>query len=167
METDFCGKSMFAFAQIWAFFWGILLLVARYAQSTQNSKFVISLQYLKNEGRDEFDILHADKQTFLQVDVVNLDKFFVISLWYLKKEVGDGDEFLCRWEKFYTNWCYHFWWAWPGVPKVLKITSMRYLCNISRKNWVMKLMFCMVINMKVFWIGQACPKYLGKFAMSL
>ena len=29
-----------------------LLVVARYAQSTQNSKFVIPLQYLKKEGRD-------------------------------------------------------------------------------------------------------------------
>ena len=35
--------------------------------------------------------------------------------------------------------------------KVLKITSMQCLCNISRKNWVMKLMFCMMINMKVFY----------------
>ena len=45
-----------------------------YAQNTQNSTFVISLQYLKIEGRDEVDFLHADKhQTFLQVDPINLD----------------------------------------------------------------------------------------------
>ena len=30
-----------------------LLVMARYAQSTQNSNFVISLQYLIKEGRDE------------------------------------------------------------------------------------------------------------------
>ena len=44
-----------------------------------------------------------------------------------------------------------FWWLWQDMPKVLKITSMQSLCNISRKNWVMKLMFWMVINMKVFY----------------
>ena len=34
--------------------------------------FVISLQYLKKEGRDEVDFLHADKhQTILQVDTIN------------------------------------------------------------------------------------------------
>ena len=51
----------------------LLLVIARPAQSTQNSKFVISLHYLKKEGRDEVDFLHGDKhQTFLQVDTVNL-----------------------------------------------------------------------------------------------
>ena len=33
-----------------------LLVIARYTQSTQNSKGVISVQYLENEGRDEVDI---------------------------------------------------------------------------------------------------------------
>ena len=44
----------------------IAFTIASHAQSTQNSKFVISLQYLKKEGRDEVDFLHADKhQTIL------------------------------------------------------------------------------------------------------
>ena len=35
---------------------------------------LISLQYLKKEGRDEVDFFHADKhQTILQVDAINLD----------------------------------------------------------------------------------------------
>ena len=60
--------------------------------------------------------------------------------------------FFCRSApKFFINWCYHFWLASSGKPKVLKITSKQYLCNISRKNWIMKLMFCMLINMKVFY----------------
>ena len=43
------------------------------SQSTQNSKFVISLQNLKKEKRDEVDFMHADKnQTVLQVDTINL-----------------------------------------------------------------------------------------------
>ena len=49
-----------------------LLVITRHAQSTQNNKFVISLHYLKKEGRDEVDFYHADKhQTNLQVDVIN------------------------------------------------------------------------------------------------
>ena len=32
-----------------------LLVIVRHAQSTQNSKFVISLQYLQKEGRNEVD----------------------------------------------------------------------------------------------------------------
>ena len=40
----------------------------------QNSKFVISLQYLKKEGRDDVDFLDVDKhQTILQVDLINLN----------------------------------------------------------------------------------------------
>ena len=43
-----------------------LLVIARLAQSTRNSKSVISLQYLEKEGRDEVDFLHADRhQTIL------------------------------------------------------------------------------------------------------
>ena len=49
--------------------------------------------------------------------------------------------------KFSTSWYYHIWWDWSCVPKVLKITSMQYLCNISRNKWVMKLIFCMLISM--------------------
>ena len=45
--------------------------VARHAQTTQNNKFAISLQYLKKEVSDEVDFLHADKhESFLQIDAV-------------------------------------------------------------------------------------------------
>ena len=43
--------------------------MVKHSQSYQNSKFAMSLQYLKKEVRDEVDFLHADKhQSFLQVD---------------------------------------------------------------------------------------------------
>ena len=79
----------------------------------------MSLQYLKNEVRDEVDFLLADKhQNFLQVDFNTLDikvsyqvilsllmgmikhsqstqsNKFAISLQYLKKEVRNGVHFL-------------------------------------------------------------------------
>ena len=38
-----------------------LLIIARHAQNTQNSKFVRSLQYLLKIGRDEVDFLYTDR----------------------------------------------------------------------------------------------------------
>ena len=47
--------------------------MVKYAWSFQNSKFVVSLQYLKKEVRDEVKFLHVDKnQSFLQVDFNSL-----------------------------------------------------------------------------------------------
>ena len=73
------------------------MVIARLAQSTQNKKFLISLEYLKKEGRGEVDFLHADKQIILQVDTINLGGHgqacanyqhykFAKSLQYLKKK---------------------------------------------------------------------------------
>ena len=89
--------------------------VVKYSRSSQNSKFVVSLQYLKREVRDKVDFLHADKrQSFLQVDFNTLgikvfykvilsllmgmiyhsqntqSNKFAISLQYLKKDARDG-----------------------------------------------------------------------------
>ena len=48
--------------------------MAKHFQSSQNSKFAMSLQYLKKESRDEVDFLHADKhQGFLQGDTIIID----------------------------------------------------------------------------------------------
>ena len=88
----------------------ILMGIVKHSQSSQNSKFTMSLQYFKKEVRDKVDFLHVDKhQSFLQVDFNTLgikDAYkvilslllgmikhsqstqsnkFVISLQYLKK----------------------------------------------------------------------------------
>ena len=93
--------------------------MVKHSQNSQNSKFAMSLQYLKKEVRNEVDFLHGDKhQSFLQVGFntlgikvsykVILSLFigiikhsqstqsnkFAISLQYLKKEVRDGVHFL-------------------------------------------------------------------------
>ena len=39
----------------------ILMGMVKHSQSSQNSKFAMSLQYLKKEVRDEFNFLHVDK----------------------------------------------------------------------------------------------------------
>ena len=47
----------------------ILMEMVRHFQSFQNSKFIMSVQYLKKEVRNEVDFLHADKnRSGLQVD---------------------------------------------------------------------------------------------------
>ena len=49
----------------------LLVAITRYAPNTQNSNFAKSLQYLKKEGRDEIDFLHAaNHQTSLQFDAI-------------------------------------------------------------------------------------------------
>ena len=50
--------------------------MVKHSQSSQNSKFAMSLQYLEKEVRDQVDFLHGDKyQSFLQV------KHFTIKLF--------------------------------------------------------------------------------------
>ena len=88
----------------------IFMGMVRHSQSSQNSKFAMSLQYPKNEIKVGVNYLHADKhQKFLQVDSYTLvikisckvilsllmgtikhsqstrSNKFVISLQYLKK----------------------------------------------------------------------------------
>ena len=46
----------------------ILMGMVKYSQSLQNSKFAMSLQYLKKEVKDEVDFLHADKhESFIKI----------------------------------------------------------------------------------------------------
>ena len=52
----------------------LCLYVYKHAQSTQNNIFAISLQYLKENVKDEVDFLLSDKhQRFLQIDVIILN----------------------------------------------------------------------------------------------
>ena len=49
------------------------MLIVKHSQSSQNSKFAMSLQYLKNKVKDGVHFLHADKhQSSLQVDLNTL-----------------------------------------------------------------------------------------------
>ena len=80
--------------------------MGRHAQSTQNNKFAISLQYLKKEGRNEVGFLYVDKyQTLLQLAISTLvtkashaksnqNNKFAKFFQYLKREVTDEVEFL-------------------------------------------------------------------------
>ena len=87
-----------------------LLVIARHAQNTQNGRFVISLQYLKKEGKDDVIFYMQIKyQTILQVDTINLgghgqampaqitqSNKFAKTLQYLKTEVTYEVDFYCN-----------------------------------------------------------------------
>ena len=51
--------------------------------------------------------------------------------------------------KFPPRWYYHYWWTWSSIPKVLKVTILQYLFNISKKKLGMEFIFWMQINIKV------------------
>ena len=62
--------------------------------NTENCKFTISLEHVKQNVKDEVDFLPTVKrQRFLQTDTIILS-------------------------------------VWPGMPKLPKITSLLFLCNI-------------------------------------
>ena len=73
--------------------------MVKHSQSSQNSKFAMSVQYFK-EVRDE------------------VSNKLISTLWALK---------------FSRKWYYHYWWVWTSILKVLKVTSLQYLYNISKK----------------------------------
>ena len=91
-------------------FW---VCVTKHAQSTQNNKFAISLQYLKKDVSDKNDFLYADKHKgLLQIDTMILMEIvrhsqnsqnskFSMSLQYLKKKVRDEVDF---WISFKVSW---------------------------------------------------------------
>ena len=95
---------MKVFYKIILSFW---VCVIRIAQSTQNNKFAISLQYLTKNGKNEVDFLLPDKhQRFLPIDTYHfrcvwtampkLPKItsLLFLCTYLKKEVSDEVDFL-------------------------------------------------------------------------
>ena len=70
MKLIFCLQINTSFLQVDSITWVCLV---RHAQTTQNNKFTISLQYHKENVKDEVDFLPADKpQRFLQSDSVIL-----------------------------------------------------------------------------------------------
>ena len=81
------------------------MCATKHAQSTQNNKSTISLQYLNKDVSDEIDFLHADKHKgLLKIDTMILMEIashshdsenskFSMPLQYLKKEVRDEVDF--------------------------------------------------------------------------
>ena len=65
--------------------------------------------------------------------------------------------------KVSSNCYYHFRCVCPSMLRLPKITSLLFLCNILRKNGVMKSIFCMQVSMKgcyklIIWERSKIPK---------
>ena len=59
--------------------------MVKHFQSSQNSKFPMSLEYVKKEVRDKVDFLHADKrQSFPQVDFISYKVILLLSMSMMK-----------------------------------------------------------------------------------
>ena len=151
-------------------FW---VCATRHAQSTQNKKFA----YLFNISSKAWEM----KLIFcLQINTKVLYKL-IVSLWAClarhaqstqnnKLTISQGKCEGWTWSFAYrltpkvsSNCYYHFRCVCPSMLKLPKITSLLFLCNILRKNWVMKLIFCMQVSMKacyklIVWEWSKIPK---------
>ena len=120
--------------------------------------------------------LPANKhEGFLQVDSITLGLFSEACPKYSKQVynifvISQGKCEGWTWSFSYrlvpkvsSNCYYHFRCVCPSMLKLPKITSLIFLCNILRKNWVMKLIFCMKVSMKacyklIVWEWSKIPK---------
>ena len=154
--------------------------MVKHSQSFQNSKFAMSLQYLKKEVRDEVDFLHADKhQSFLQVDFNTLgikvsykvilsllmgmikhsqstqSNKFAISLQYLKKEVRNGVHFLHadKHQSFYKLALSFLMVVARHVQSTYNKNLIILLQHIKKK--VSHLLLCSILmqNIQIFYVG--------------
>ena len=103
MKQLFCLQiNTKVFYKVLVSFW---VCVSRCVQSIQNNKFAITLQYIKENRKNEAVFLFADKhQTSLQIDTIILgtarhakitqNNKFTISLQYLKKKMNDENDLL-------------------------------------------------------------------------
>ena len=111
---------------------------------------------------DEVYFWHWDKhKSFLQVDTTILgvrnqaywkyQKWKVCNIFAIsqKENVKDEVDFLpqINVKGFFKVIQSFKVCVWPGMPKLLKITSLLF-CNILRKKCMMKLFFCMQISMR-------------------
>ena len=134
--------------------------VARRAHITQNNKVAISFQYIRKEVSDEIDFLHIDKhESSLQINtmifhedgqtlpkfakyqvcnvftIISKNKLEIKLFFCMQINIKISYKFISTlWvSKFPTTWYYLYWWTWSSILKVLKLTSLQYLYNISKK----------------------------------
>ena len=135
--------------------------------------------------RDEAQFLPADKhQSFLQDGSITLgvnsqtgpkyQKKSVYNIFSISQRRHEGwSWFFAFWQmlKVFSNWYYHLRCVWPGMSKLPKTTSLLFLYNMLRKEWVMQLIFYMQISMKACYeliirsfdgYGQTFPKFPRK-----
>ena len=124
MKLIFCLKiNSKVFYKLIASLW---VRIARLAWSTQNSKFTISLQYLKEKVKDEVDLLPADKHLrLLQIDTVILGVCGQACQNYTKLQVCYFFAMSSRYS--HVNWKSTDKWSLMCFRSVLKVLHSNYL----------------------------------------
>ena len=138
-----------------------LMGMVKHSQSSQNTKFTMSLQYLKKEVRDEVPFFYMQKsiKDFLKLilpfsvcvakhaKIIQNNKF-AISLQYLKEWVMKL--FFCMQITMKVSYKLILWFlmGWSSILKILKIAILQCLYIILKKKLEMKLIFYMQINTK-------------------
>ena len=120
---------------------------------------------------DEVEFLPGDKhKCFLQDGSITLEVISQTGPKYQKHE-GWSWFFAC-WQmlKVFSNWYCHFRCVWPGMCELPKIASLLFLYNMSRKKWVMQLIFYMQISKevcyKIFrWVWSSIPEVPKKASL--
>ena len=122
----------------------------------------MSLQYLKENVKNEVDVLPADKhQRFLQIDTIisgacgqaypNNPRYQVWYFFAISKERIEWLTWVFYMQINMKVSCKLMLWFLMGMVKhfkVLKMASLKRLYNISKKTLEMKLIFSMQINSK-------------------
>ena len=128
--------------------------VTRHAQSTQNKFAYLCNISIKAWGMKLSFCLKINK-SFLQDGSITLgvisqtgpkyQKQSVYNIFAISQGKHEGwSWFFASWQmlKIFSNWYYHFmimkawrtwWWAWSSILKVLKVTGLQCLYNISKK----------------------------------
>ena len=124
--------------------------VAKHAQTIQNNKFVISLQYLKKWVIKLIFCMQISMKVSYKLILWFLMEMakhsqssqncnFAMFLQYFKKEVRDEVDFLHAYKhqsflqvdfntlsiEVFCKMILSYWWAWLRILKVLKVTSLQ------------------------------------------
>ena len=136
--------------------------IAWHAQSTQNSKFTKSLEYLRENIKMKLIFcLLINVKGFSKVKLsfkvcvarkaqITQNNKFAISSQYLKREVIVM--MLIFGMQIIMKSCHKLipgiWSGWSSIPKVPKIASSQCPYKFSKKKLDLKLIFCMQVNIK-------------------
>ena len=103
-----------------------LMGIVKHSQSLENSKFAMFLNISKKKL--EMKLIFC-----MQINIKVSCKL-ISTLWA---------------SRFPTRSYYHCWWTWSSVIKLLKVTILQYLYNISKERLGMEFIFYMQISIKV------------------
>ena len=132
------------------------VFLVRHTESTQNTKFEYFCNISRKKWAMNFFCFQINAKVFYKV-VVSFWMCVIMlaqsiqnkNLQNLWKQEEWSWFFGCRkTSNIASNWCYHFRYAWPGMPK-LPQKSFLFLCNILRKKWAIKLFFDTQIKLKI------------------